>query len=59
MDVMCYWYCERVWRWGWFSINLGRGNRLRSSVDKVLGVTESVSSSFVRGYEVSLFLGWG
>ena len=59
MDVMCYWYRERIWGWGWFSINLGRGNGLGTSVNKVLGTTESVSSSFVRGYKVSLFLGWG
>jgi len=56
---MCYWYCERVWGWGWFSINLGRGNGLGSSVDEILGATKSMSSSFVRGYEMSLFLGWG
>jgi len=57
--VVCYWYRKRVWGWGWFSINLGRWNGLGSSVDEVLGVTESMSSSFIRGYEVSLFLGWG
>jgi len=57
--VMCYWYRERIWGWGWFSINLGRGNGLGLSVNEVLGAAESMSSSFVRGYEASLFLGWG
>jgi len=57
--VMCYWYRKRIWGWGWFSINLGGGNRLGLLVNEVLGVVESISSSFVRGYEVSSFLGWG
>jgi len=57
--VMSNGYCERIWGWGWFSINLGRGDGLGPSFNKVLGLAESVSSSFVRGYEVSLFLGWG
>jgi len=57
--MMCYWYCKRMWGWGWFSMNLGRRNRLGSSVDEVLGSAKSMSSSFVRGYKVSLFLGWG
>jgi len=56
---MGYWYSERIRGWGWFSINLGRGNRLGSSFNEVLGSMKSVSSSFVRGYEVSLFLCWG
>jgi len=52
-------YHKRIWEWGWFSINLGRGNRLGPSFNEVLGLVKSVSSSFIRGYKVSLFLGWG
>jgi len=57
--MMGYWYHERIWGWSRLSINLGGRNRLGSSVNEVLGLAKSVSSSFVRGYEVSLFLGWG
>jgi len=57
--MMGYWYRERIWGWSWLSINLGGRNGLGSSVNKVLGSAKSVSSSFVRGYKVSLFLGWG
>ena len=48
-----------MWRWGGLSVNLGGWNELGSSFYEVLGSMQSGSFSFVRGYKMSLFLGWG